>query len=138
MLALLLAIALVPAPPTDAQQKTLVVTGYGGRWSEVMKRVLVEPFEKKFGGRLLEGYGLTEASPVVSAHRYSGVRKLSSVGQAIPGVEIAILDFNAEGVGELRAGQQRTGVSRRGDLVDFHCNLSLFASERKRNSRKTA
>ena len=53
---------------------------------------LVEPFEKKFGGRLLEGYGLTEASPVVSAHRYSGVRKLGSVGQAIPGVEISILD----------------------------------------------
>jgi len=53
---------------------------------------LVEPFEKKFGGRLLEGYGLTEASPVVSAHRYSGVRKLGSVGQAIPGVEITILD----------------------------------------------
>jgi len=53
---------------------------------------IVEPFEKKFGGRLLEGYGLTEASPVVSAHRYSGVRKLGSVGQAIPGVEIAILD----------------------------------------------
>ena len=29
---------------------------------------------------------------MVSAHRYSGVRKLGSVGQAIPGVEIAILD----------------------------------------------
>jgi long-chain acyl-CoA synthetase len=53
---------------------------------------VIEPFERKFGGRLLEGYGLTEASPVVSAHRFSGVRKLGSVGQAIPGVEIAILD----------------------------------------------
>jgi long-chain acyl-CoA synthetase len=53
---------------------------------------IVEPFERKFGGRILEGYGLTEASPVVSAHRLSGVRKLGSVGQAIPGVEIAILD----------------------------------------------
>ena len=53
---------------------------------------IVEPFEKKFGGRILEGYGLTEASPVVSAHRFSGVRKLGSVGQAIPGVEVAILD----------------------------------------------
>ena len=53
---------------------------------------IVEPFETKFGGRILEGYGLTEASPVVSAHRLSGVRKLGSVGQPIPGVEVAILD----------------------------------------------
>jgi long-chain acyl-CoA synthetase len=53
---------------------------------------IVEPFEKKFGGRIQEGYGLTEASPVVTAHRLSGVRKLGSVGQAIPGVEVAILD----------------------------------------------
>ncbi len=53
---------------------------------------IVEPFEKKFGGRLLEGYGLTEASPVVSAHRASGVRKLGSVGQPIPGVEVKVVD----------------------------------------------
>jgi long-chain acyl-CoA synthetase len=53
---------------------------------------IVEPFEKKFGGRLMEGYGLTEASPVVSAHRLSGVRKLGSVGQPIPGVQVAIHD----------------------------------------------
>ena len=53
---------------------------------------IVEPFEKKFGGRIQEGYGLTEASPVVSAHRLSGVRKLGSVGQAIPGVDVSILD----------------------------------------------
>ena len=53
---------------------------------------IVEPFEKKFGGRMQEGYGLTEASPVVSAHRFSGMRKLGSVGQALPGVEIAIMD----------------------------------------------
>ncbi|HEX6079208.1 MAG TPA: long-chain fatty acid--CoA ligase [Methylomirabilota bacterium] len=53
---------------------------------------IVEPFEKKFGGRILEGYGLTEASPVVSAHRLSGPRKIGSVGQAIPGVDISIQD----------------------------------------------
>jgi long-chain acyl-CoA synthetase len=53
---------------------------------------IVEPFERKFGGRILEGYGLTEASPVVSAHRLSGPRKLGSVGRAIPGVEITIQD----------------------------------------------
>jgi len=53
---------------------------------------LVEPFERKFGGKLMEGYGLTEAAPVVSAHRLSGVRKLGSVGQPIPGVEVTIRD----------------------------------------------
>ncbi len=53
---------------------------------------IVEPFETKFGGRIQEGYGLTEASPVVSAHRLSGVRKLGSVGQPLPGVTVAIMD----------------------------------------------
>ena len=53
---------------------------------------IVEPFERKFGGRILEGYGLTEASPVVSAHRLSGPRRIGSVGRAIPGVEISIQD----------------------------------------------
>jgi long-chain acyl-CoA synthetase len=53
---------------------------------------IVEPFERTFAGRILEGYGLTEASPVVSAHRLSGVRKLGSVGQPLPGVTVCILD----------------------------------------------
>ncbi len=53
---------------------------------------IVEPFERRFGGKLMEGYGLTEASPVVSAHRLSGVRKLGSVGQPLPGVEVRIAD----------------------------------------------
>jgi long-chain acyl-CoA synthetase len=67
---------------------------------------IVEPFERKFGGKLLEGYGLTEASPVVSAHRLSGVRKLGSVGQPIPGVTVSIRDdgdraLPADEVGEV-------------------------------------
>ncbi len=53
---------------------------------------IVEPFERRFGGRMLEGYGLTEASPVVSTHRFSGVRKVGSVGQPLPGVEVRIVD----------------------------------------------
>jgi hypothetical protein len=34
--------ALVPVSRADAQPKTLVVTGYGGRWSDVMKKALVD------------------------------------------------------------------------------------------------
>src|SRR5262245_12364970 len=67
---------------------------------------IVEPFEKKFGGRIQEGYGLTEAAPVVSAHRVSGERRLGSVGQPIPGVEVTIQDDHdrvlpADEVGEV-------------------------------------
>jgi putative spermidine/putrescine transport system substrate-binding protein len=55
----ILACALLPAPRADAQQKTLVVTGYGGRWSEVMKKALVEPFEKKHGVKVEIVTGIT-------------------------------------------------------------------------------
>ncbi len=64
---------------------------------------IVEPFERKFGGTLMEGYGLTEASPVVSAHRLSGIRKLGSVGQPLPGVDVRIVgdDGRALAAGEV-------------------------------------
>jgi putative spermidine/putrescine transport system substrate-binding protein len=59
LLLVVLAVVLVPAPRTDAQQKTLVVTGYGGRWSEVMKKALVEPFEKKHNVKIEVVTGIT-------------------------------------------------------------------------------
>ncbi|MBI1847269.1 MAG: long-chain fatty acid--CoA ligase [Candidatus Rokubacteria bacterium] len=74
---------------------------------------IVEPFEKKFGGALMEGYGLTEASPVVSAHRLSGERRLGSVGQPIPGVEVRILDDDDREVPGGEVGE----VCVRGDNV---------------------
>ena len=53
--------------------------------------------------------------------------------------EVAVGDFNAEGVGELRAGQQRIGIDVRCDFANFHAaNASLLASARKRKSRSTA
>ncbi len=43
------------------------------------------------GFLILQGYGLTESSPVISFNRQENY-KLDSVGQAIPGVEIRIAD----------------------------------------------
>lgn len=58
----LLALILLPpfAVVASAQSKpTLVVTGYGGRWSEVMKRALTEPFEKRHNVKVEIVTGIT-------------------------------------------------------------------------------
>ncbi len=47
-------------------------------------------FEQRFGVAMLEGYGPTEASPVVSVNPLQGPRKLGSVGPPLPGVEVSI------------------------------------------------
>jgi len=53
---------------------------------------VLERFSKKFKkARLLEGYGLSETSPVVAVNRPE-LQKPYSVGPAIPGVEVKIVD----------------------------------------------
>jgi len=49
-------------------------------------------FEKKFGVRIMEGYGLTEASPVASFSRLNMPQKPGSIGIPIPRVTARIVD----------------------------------------------
>lgn len=49
-----------------------------------------------------QGYGLTETSPVLSVEKKGHVRA-GSVGQALPGVEVKMIDVNDEGIGEIVA-----------------------------------
>ena len=50
----------------------------------------------------IQGYGLTEASPVIAAENYK-YRKYGSIGLPMPNVEVRIEDKNEEGIGELIA-----------------------------------
>ena len=54
------------------------------------------------GIKFLQGYGLTETSPVLTLNPYNKP-KYSSVGKSIPGVELKILEPNKDGVGEILA-----------------------------------
>ena len=47
-------------------------------------------FEKKFGVMLVQGYGLTEASPACSFNRIDGVRKPGSIGLPLPDIEAQV------------------------------------------------
>ena len=52
-----------------------------------------EAFERLTHGRLVEGYGLTEASPVTHANPFGGVRKPGSIGLPFPSTEAKIVDL---------------------------------------------
>lgn len=56
-----------------------------------------------FGFTLNEGYGLTEASPVLTVTRQDQKPKPGSVGEPLPQVEIKILHPNEHGIGEVVA-----------------------------------
>ena len=54
----------------------------------------------ELGIELYQGYGLTEASPVVAAE-HRGVHKFGSIGQLFPSLEGKVIDKNEMGIGEL-------------------------------------
>jgi long-chain acyl-CoA synthetase len=51
-----------------------------------------EKWEAATGSRLVEGYGLTESSGVVSTNPYTGTRKAGTIGQVIPHTRVRLLD----------------------------------------------
>ncbi len=55
-----------------------------------------ESFEKLTRGRLVEGYGLTEAGPVTHANPLGGLRKVGSIGIPLPSTEACILDLSSK------------------------------------------
>jgi long-chain acyl-CoA synthetase len=67
---------------------------------------VLHSFEARFGATVLEGYGLSETSPVASFNRPDRRRKAGSIGTPITGVEMRIVDANGAevdpgGVGEI-------------------------------------
>jgi long-chain acyl-CoA synthetase len=53
---------------------------------------VLQDFEAKYGIPLIEGYGLSEASPVVAKNPIHGRRKAGSIGRPIAHVELTVQD----------------------------------------------
>ena len=49
-------------------------------------------FEEATRAKLIEGYGLTETSPIVCTNPYEGLNKTGTVGQPVPGTRVKIVD----------------------------------------------
>jgi len=91
-------------PFTRPLVKSKVRKNLGGNLTFVSGGAALDPAIAKgmqqLGLTILQGYGITETSPIISAERPGGMR-LGTVGQAIPGVQIRIEHPNEEGVGEI-------------------------------------
>ncbi|HZZ51832.1 MAG TPA: long-chain fatty acid--CoA ligase [Pseudonocardia sp.] len=71
----------------DTSSLRLCVSGGAALPVEVLHN-----FEKRFDAMILEGYGLSETSPVVSFNHPDAERKPGSIGTPIQGVQVRILD----------------------------------------------
>lgn len=83
--------AIINAPDVaryDLRSITACISGAAGLPLEVQSR-----FEALTGGRLVEGYGLTEASPVTHANPILGTRKPGSIGIPFPDTDAKIVDM---------------------------------------------
>jgi len=65
----------------------------------------LKEFEEKFKVPLIEGYGLSEASPVVSKNPLHGTRKAGSIGIPIPNVEMSVQDDDGRMLGPGETGE---------------------------------
>jgi long-chain acyl-CoA synthetase len=95
--------AILHLPEADpAMAATLRVCVSGGASMPVE---ILRSFEEKFGCIILEGYGLSETSPVASFNHPDRVRKPGSIGTPIEGVQLRLIDDAGQTVGEGEIGE---------------------------------
>ncbi|ALE05374.1 AMP-dependent synthetase [Arthrobacter sp. ERGS1:01] len=83
-------IALLRAPGRENYDvSSLRLAASGG--SPLPLEVLHE-FENTFGATMLEGYGLSETSPVITFNQLDAIRKPGSVGTAVAGAQLRVVD----------------------------------------------
>jgi len=88
----------------DLRSIRACVSGSSSLPVEVQKR-----FEELTGARLVEGYGLSEASPVTHANPIYGARKVGSIGVPVPLTDARIVDSER--------GERELGPNEVGEMI---------------------
>jgi long-chain acyl-CoA synthetase len=91
---------------------------------------LMRGFEQAFNCQILEGYGLSETSPVASFNHPDRERKPGSIGTPIAGVEMKIVD---DGDNELPAGEVGEIVIRGHNVMKGYWGRADATAEAMRN-----
>jgi long-chain acyl-CoA synthetase len=95
--------AMLHAPGRERYDtSTLKVCASGGA---AMPVELMRAFEQAFDCAILEGYGLSETSPVASFNQPGKVRKPGSIGTPIDGVEMRVVDEHDQEVPQGEVGE---------------------------------
>jgi long-chain acyl-CoA synthetase len=84
----------------DTSSLRTCITGGASMPVEVLRG-----FEEAFGAVVLEGYGLSETSPVACSNHPDRERKAGSIGTPIEGVEMRVVDESDEPVAEGEVGE---------------------------------
>jgi long-chain acyl-CoA synthetase len=84
----------------DTSTLTLCVSG-----GSAMPVELLRGFEQAFACKILEGYGLSESSPVASFNHPDRERKAGSIGTPIAGVEMKVVDEEGADVPQGEVGE---------------------------------
>ncbi|KXF81454.1 long-chain-fatty-acid--CoA ligase FadD [Enterovibrio coralii] len=70
-----------------------------------VQRAVAEQWKKVTGKHLLEGYGLTECSPLVAAYPYDLVEYNGSIGLPVPSTNVRIVDDEGNVLGNDQIGE---------------------------------
>ncbi|QJY44655.1 long-chain-fatty-acid--CoA ligase [Pseudonocardia broussonetiae] len=96
------------ADSADVSSLRTCISGGSAMPVEIMKA-----FEDKFGCTILEGYGLSETSPVASFNQPGKERKPGTIGFEVPGCEMKVVDDDGKEVAEGEPGE----IAIRGENV---------------------
>nr|MBA3359251.1 AMP-binding protein [Thermoleophilaceae bacterium] len=88
------------ADSADTSTLRLCMSGGSAMPEEVMRK-----FEEKFGCKVLEGYGLSETSPVASFNHPDAENKAGSIGTPIEGVEMKVVDDDGNDIDQGEVGE---------------------------------